>query len=110
MDAFQAYQQADKWKTLLEHAQIIFTYQNTGKLDREHAISVYCDFSAKNPDYLVCVLAEAAIMQNGIELATASDDQIVYNLNQQVLYLSGKSLWEGLRNGKQTGTDMVWQG
>ncbi len=99
MDINQAYQQADKWKTLLEHEQIILTYKNTGRLDREHAISVYRDFSAKNPGYLACVQVEAAVKQNGIDVAVTSDDQIVYNLNRQVLYLSGRSLLEGLTNG-----------
>ncbi len=113
MDEFRAYQQldkADKWKTLLEHELIILQYYKTGILDRDHAISVYQNFSAKNFDYRVCVQMETSIKQNSLDITMASNDQIIYNLNRQFLYLTGRSILEELRNGKQTGTDMVWQG
>ncbi len=99
MEIHSVYQQTDTWKTLIEHEQIILTYKNTGKLNREHALSVYRNFSIKHPGYMAQVAAETAILQNGIDLAFASDAQIVNNLNRQVLYLSGKSLLETLLNG-----------
>ncbi len=100
MDINQAYQQADKLKTLAEHESIILNYLRNRWLDRHHAISVYRDFSAKNPDYLLRVQIEASVKGNGADVTALTDDQIVYNLNQQILYLSGRSLLEELCNGK----------
>ncbi len=110
MDEFRAYQQADKsdkWKSLLEHEQIILTYCRTGILDRDHAISVYQNFSKKNVDYRVCVQMETSIKQNGLDITRASDDQIVFNLNQQMLFLAGRSILDEFLRSRQARTDMV---
>ncbi len=85
---------------LVSHEAIILRYIKTGQLDRKHAIQVYRRFSEKNPGYTAAVQAQAPLWNSGIDLSTASDDVIVRNLNQQIIYLGGKNLLEGLYNGK----------
>lgn len=100
MNEYEAYKVADGVKTLVEHEAIILHYRKTGQLDREHALQVYQEFSAKNPGYIAAVQTRAALFHDSIDLAMASDDVIVGNLNQQIIYFGGKNLLEGLCNGK----------
>ena len=101
MDIIQEYSQGDRLKTLFEYEEIILNYKRTGQLDRKRAISAYRDFIKKNPDYLFRVNLEATIRQNGVDITFLPDDQIVYNLNQQMLYLSEKSVLETYYNNKE---------
>ncbi len=100
MNEYEAYKLIDGVKTLAEHEAIILHYRRTGQLDREHAIQVYREFSAKNPGYIAAVQAQTAVRHDGIDVSMASDDVIVGNLNQQIMYYGGKNLLEGLCNGK----------
>ncbi len=100
MNEYEAYKLVDDVKTLAEHEAIILRYKRTGLLDRERAIQVYQEFCVKNPGYAAAVLAQTAVRHNGVDLAMASDDVIVGNLNQQIMYCGGKNLLEGLCNGK----------
>ena len=100
MNEYETYKLIDGVKTLVEHEVIILHYKRTGQLDRGHAIQVYRGFSAKNPGYITAVQAQAAIFHDSIDLAMASDNVIVENLNRQIMYFGGKNLLEGLCNGK----------
>ncbi len=100
MNEYEAHKLVDGVKTLAEHESIILHYRKTGQLDREHAIQVYREFSVKNPGYIAAVRAQAAVRHDGVDVSMASDDVIVGNLNQQIMYCGGKNLLGGLCNGK----------
>lgn len=91
-------EQADDLKTALEHEQIILNYLKTGLIDREHAIKKYSDFNASHPTYYTMINLSGAVNQNIAPLNQLSDNDIVVNLNQQLIFLSGKNLLGGNNN------------
>lgn len=89
----------DDAKTMAEHQNIIINYYKTGRLDRADAIKKYKDFNCSHPEYITVVNIEGAVFKNVSSIETLSDDDIVFNLDKQYRYLSGKSLLEVLQNG-----------
>lgn len=89
----------DDAKTMAEHQKIITEYRTTGRLDREDAIHKYAEFNHCHPEYITAVNLQGLIRHNMAPMQYLSNWDIVSNLNQQLLYLGGKNLLEGLNNG-----------
>lgn len=89
----------DDAKTIAEHYKIITEYRATGRLDREDAIRKYTEFNRSHPEYITAVNLQGAVFHNVAPMENLSDWDIVANLNQQLMYLGGKNLLEGLQNG-----------
>ena len=89
----------DDAKTMAEHQNIIITYYKTGRLDRADTIKKYKDFNYSHPEYNTAVNIEGAIFKNASSIETLSNSDIVFNLDKQYRYLTGKSLHEVLQNG-----------
>lgn len=90
---------ADSAKTIAEHGAIILTFRQTGKLDRDDAITKYKEFNVKHPEYCAGVEASRLTGAHVIPLEEMSDGDIVANLNYQLMYIGEKNLLEGLNNG-----------
>ena len=85
----------DNEKTILEHSIIITNYLETGYLDRNYAIQKYKEFNVKNPTYRIGVEFVCILEQTCRDIKELSDEEIVFNLNEQLIYIGGKSLIKG---------------
>lgn len=97
-DMHKVKKEKDDAKTVAEHAEIILRYQKTGYLDRDDAIKKYKKFNDDHLDYYVLMRAATASAGTAvyIEDERIPESVIVGNLNQQLLWLTGKNLLEGL--------------
>jgi len=101
--AADAKEKKDEVITATEHTAIILRYSETGQLDRDDAIKKYKDFNAHYPEYYLQMTALAERMGTSAKVDDegTSDGVIVGNLNQQLLYLTGKNLLKKLQqNGE----------
>ncbi len=93
----------DDVTTIAEHTAILRHYKQTGYLERRDAIKKYKEFNDNHPEYYLAMKAVAT--QNGTAVQIDEDipdEVIVGNLNQQLLYLTGKNLLEELNHAKPT--------
>ena len=84
----------DDATTIAEYMAIIMRYMQTGWLDRDDAIKKYNDFNNDHPDYYISLRAATISAGTAAKIDEVSADVIVGNLNQQLLYLTGKNLLE----------------
>lgn len=90
--------------TAAEHTDIILRYLQTGQLNRNDAIKKYKKFNDDHPDYYVAMrtVTVAAGTAAHIEDERIPDSVIVGNLNQQLLWLTGKNLLESSPQNRRT--------
>ncbi len=90
--------------TIAEHSAILLHYKQTGHLERSDAIKKYKEFNDNHPEYYLAMKTVAT--QNGtavqIDDKDIPDEVIIGNLNQQLLYLTGKNLLEELKHDQPT--------
>lgn len=89
----------DDVKTAAEHEAVILKFLKTGELDRDDAIKKYNSFNSAHPEYYIGMAASATVSGSAVPIDTAPNNVIVGNLQAQLLYLSGKNMLEGMRNG-----------
>ncbi len=87
--------------TIAEHSAILLHYKQTGHLERSDAIKKYKEFNDNHPEYYLAMKAVAT--QNGTAVQIDIPDEVIIgNLNQQLLYLTGKNLLEELKHDQPT--------
>lgn len=103
-DVISAKKTKDDATTALEHEAIILRFQQTGFLDREDAIKKYNEFNDNHPEYYMAMKAVA--FQRGTAVKIDDKDVrgevIIGNLNQQLLYITGKNMLEELNHAQPT--------
>ena len=103
-DSIDAKKAKDDATTIAEHSAILFHYKQTGYLDRSDAVRKYREFNDNHREY--CVAITAVANRNGtlvqIDDKDIPDGVIIDNLNQQLLYLTGKNLLEELNHAQPT--------
>lgn len=103
-DGIDAKKAKDDATTIAEHSAILLHYKQTGYLDRDDAVRKYKEFNDNHREYCVAVTATAT--QTGtlvqIDDKRLPDEVIISNLNQQLLYLTGKNLLEELKHAQPT--------
>ena len=89
---------ADDVKTATEHETIILRYKQTGYLNRDEAIKKYREFNDNHPDYYVAMRAATVSTGTAAYIGDVPNDVLVMNLDDQLFYLTGKKLLEGLNH------------
>ena len=79
---------------------IIFQYRNFGVLNRSDAIEKYKKFNSDHPEYCAAMTAATTVSGTATSIDQVTNDVIVDNLCTQLLYLTGKNVWEEKNNGK----------
>lgn len=99
MDKDSIKKQMDDAKTAAEHEAIISNYLSTGYLNRDEAIKKYKDFNNDHPEYYFPMRVTTISAGTTALIDDVPDNIIVGNLNQQLIYLTGKNLLEDMKNG-----------
>ena len=92
--------QIDDSKTIAEYNAIIFQYRNFGVLNRSDAIEKYKKFNSDHPEYCAAMTVATTVSGTATSIDQVTNDVIVDNLCTQLLYLTGKNVWEEKNNGK----------
>lgn len=94
----------DDATTIAEHSAILLHYRQTGYLDRDDAIRKYKEFNDSHREYYLAMTATANRSGTLVQIdgKDISDEIIIGNLNQQLLYLTGKNLLEDLNHAQPT--------
>ena len=89
----------DDIKTASEYELMILNYMKTGYLDRDEAIKKYVEFNANHPEYYAGMEITAKASGAIARIEEMPDNIIVKNLKSQFLYLTGRNIWEEIKNG-----------
>lgn len=92
--------QIDDSKTIAEYKAIIFQYRNFGVLNRSDAIEKYKKFNSDHPEYCAAMTVATTVSGTATSIDQVTNDVIIDNLCTQLLYLTGKNVWEEKNNGK----------
>ena len=92
----------DDVTTIAEHSAILLRYKQTGCLDRDDAIKKYREFNDNHPDYYVAMRAATVSAGTAAYIGDVPNDVLVMNLDDQLFYLTGKKVLEGLNHAKPT--------
>lgn len=94
----------DDATTIAEHSAILLHYRQTGYLDRDDAVRKYKEFNDSHREYYLAMTATANRSGTLVQIdgKDISDEIIIGNLNQQLLYLTGKNLLEDLNHAQPT--------
>ena len=103
-DVISAKKTKDDATTIAEHSAILLHYKQTGCLDRDDAVRKYKEFNDSHREYYLAMTATANRSGTLVQIdgKDISDEIIIGNLNQQLLYLTGKNLLEDLNHAQPT--------
>lgn len=95
-NAYEIKKTKDDATTIEEHTAILLRYRQTGYLDRSDAIKKYREFNDDHPEYYAPMKTAATLAGTAVRIDNEDItlEVIAGNLNQQLLYLTGKNLLE----------------
>lgn len=96
MDGRKIVELTDDEKTIMEYEVIILRFLQTGMLDRADAIAKCKKFNRTHPQYAAIIELQNALDNNRNSREDLTDEKIIYNMNLQLIYISGRNMLEGI--------------